>query len=174
MVASIILQAILTGLATAGFINLTTKTDKQGNTTIFNESGQPIFTIPQQTLSSEIPLLSVKATLKRVSGIVDTSKPSTPNIRLVNNIKNNRLYHISIIPDSTAKTDAVIEVEVNGSGLLNISVGALTDTDALSIPIPNEGLALNQNTFIDFYVHTPSASPVAITALTLTGVKPIV
>ena len=174
VLAPIILSAILTGLATAGFINLTTKTDTRGNTTIFNESGQPIFTIPQQTISSEIPLTSIKATFKRVSGITDTSKPANPNIRLVNNIKNNRLYHVSIVPDATMKTDGVLEIEVNGSGLLKVDVGSLTDTDALNIPIPNEGLSLNQNTTIDFFVHTPSGGAVALTALTLTGVKPIV
>ena len=166
----VILSAILTGLATAGFINLTTKKNKDGSTTIFNESGQPILTVPQVTFASELPLISVKATLKRVSGITATSK-SIANIKLVNNTRNNRLFHISVIPDATMKTEGTALVLVGGSSVLNIDEASLTDTDAISVPIPNEGLALNQNTTIEFFVWNRLGNPVALTALVLTGVK---
>lgn len=163
-----IITAILTGLATAGFINLTTTKNANGDTSILS-NGQNIITLPESIFSSEIPLLGVKATLERISTSA-TSRAGTPDVKLLIIAKNQRLFHISIVPDATFKTNGALDIELNGTKLIGIKTAHLTDTDALTIPIPNEGVILNQNTAIEFFSWV-SAGTGALTVLVLTGVK---
>jgi len=166
----VVIASILTGLATAGFINLSTKDQADGSTTIFNEKGEPIVNVPSVTLAQNIPYLSIKATFERLSSSA-VSKPNSPNLRIISGIPNNRLISVSLIPDSTFQTEGEAIIAVNGSDILTIKKASLTDVDVISIPIPDEALAIIQNTPIDINLWNTDGNTVSLSALVVTGVK---
>jgi hypothetical protein len=168
----VIISAILTGLATAGFINLSTKDEKDGSTTILSD-GTPIINLPQNTIAQDVPYGTIVATFERIVTNV-ASKPASPNVRIVNAIKNNRLLNVSLIPDATMKTEGEAIVAVSNSDMLTIKKSSLTNTDAISIPIPDSGLALTQSSSIDISAWNTDGNLVALTVLILTGVKQLV
>ena len=106
-----IITSLLTALATAGILLLSTKQNADGSTTIFS-GDKPIITLTPDQLVQEIPLNSIKCTLRRITTTA-TSKPANPQVRLVNLAHNNRLLHVSAIPDATMKTNGAVEIEVN-------------------------------------------------------------
>jgi len=169
-VVGVVIASILTGLATAGFINLSTKEQEDGSTTIFNEQGQPIVNVPQVTISQNIPYLSIKATYERLStSAID--RPASPNLRIISGIPNNRLITVSLVPDSTFQTEGEAVIAVNGSDILTIKKASLTDVDVIGIPIPDEALAIIQNTPIDVSLWNTDGNTIVLSALVVTGVK---
>ena len=166
----VVIASILTGLATAGFINLSTKEQEDGSTTIFNEQGQPIVNVPQVTISQNIPYLSIKATYERLSTSA-TDRPASPNLRIISGIPNNRLITVSLVPDATFQTQGEAVVAVNGSDILTLKKASLTDVDVIGIPIPDEALAIIQNTPIDVSLWNTDGNTVVLSALVVTGVK---
>jgi hypothetical protein len=167
-----IIQAILTGLATAGFIGLSAKDNTDGTTTIKDGSGADIITINPQSevFTVEKPLVSAKTTLNRIASTA-TSQQTNANIKTVNLINNNRIYHVSVIPDTNFKTLGNIVIRVANSDLLTVNTADLTDTDALSIPLPPEGIALNSGDNIEVFIWSSDGTSVTATVMILTGVK---
>jgi hypothetical protein len=171
MIITPLIQAILTGLATAGFIGLTTKAESNGDTSILDGQGNNIITLNPQSevFTSEKPLKSAKTQLNRISSTALVKGAS--NIKLVNLINGNRIYHASVIPDTSFKTLGNIIIRVGNSDLLTIDAGDLTDTDALSIPLPPEGLILNSGENIEVFIWSLDGTAVTCTVMVLTGVK---
>lgn len=166
-----LIQAVLTGLATAGFIGLTQTANADGSTSIKDNTGVPIITLNPQSevFTIEKPLKSAKTQLNRISS-TSLSKGAS-NIKLVNLINNNRIYHVSVIPDASFKTLGNIIIRVGNADLLTIDAGALTDTDALSIPLPPEGLILDSGDNIEVFIWSLDGTAVTCTVMVLTGVK---
>lgn len=165
---NLILQSILTGLATAGFINLTTKKEPDGSTSVLSGDTQ-IINLPEETVTELQPYDEVKAVFKRVSTSA-TSKPATGNVKLTNVSGTSRLLGFSIIPDANAQTGAVVEVLKGNSTVLDVAEGALTDTGVIDLPMPEGGLKFLQGESLETFVYSPSGSTVAVTMMIVTGV----
>lgn len=165
---NLILQSILTGLTTAGFINLTTKKEEDGSTSVLSGDTQ-IINLPEDVVSELKPYEEVKATLNRISTSA-TSKPASGNIKLTNVNGTSRILNFSIIPDSNAQTGAVIEVLKGNGTILSVAQGALTDTGVIDLPMPEGGLKFNQGESLETFVYSPTGSTVAVTMMIVTGV----
>jgi hypothetical protein len=171
MVLTPIITAIMTGLATAGFLNLSSKDNADGTTSILDGQGQNIVTVNPQTevFTNEIPLKSAKTQLNRVSSTALVK--GAANVKIVNLIQNNRIYHVSVIPDASFKTLGNLIIRVGNSDILTIDAADLTDTDALSIPLPPEGLSLDAGDNIEVFIWSLDGTAVVATVMILTGVK---
>ena len=172
MVISPLIQAILTGLATAGFIGLTQTANADGSTSITDGTGATIVTLNPQSevFTSEKPLFSARTQLNRIAS-TSTVQEGQANIKIVNIINKNRIYHVSVIPDANFKTLGNIVIRVGNSDLLTVSAGTLTDTDALSIPLPPEGLVLDSGDNIEVFIWSLDGTSVTATVMILTGIK---
>lgn len=160
-IAPYVLTAVLSALATAGFINLTSKPVDQGIQVLSN--GQPLMVIPLVGLSR------AHATVNRIV-TSNSSKQPNPDLKITNPYNGSYIFSIAFRPNIQAKTDAIIESYVDNDPLLNISSGSLTDVDVLNVPIPTDGIIFHANSSLDFYVYGIGNS-IAVTIFTLIGVK---
>jgi hypothetical protein len=162
-----ILVSLMSGLAGAGLTALLLKDEPDGSVSI-TSGGQPIVNIPSNLLqaSIEIPVQDISVTLKRITA---PATKGDPQLTITNQINGNKLQHLSFIPDATFKSTGQLEIDINGSTVLNTDVADLTDVDALTIPIPNEGIELDQGQGIKFNAWDSATG--SVTVLILTGVK---
>lgn len=162
-----VLTHVITALASAGIVGLILRKEKDGSATIL-QGEKPIVNVPSNLIQPtlELPIVDSKVFFRRISA--PTTK-GTPQINLINAINGNRLYHISFIPDATFKATGALEVSLNNSTFLDVQATQLTDTDALSIPIPPEGIEIKNGGGIN--VNAWDSGSGSITVLILTGVK---
>ena len=159
--------ALIGALAGVGLSNLIPKAQADGSTTIY-QGEKPIVNVPANLIqpSIELPIQDMSVTFKRITA--PTSK-GDPQIVLTNTVNGNRFLHLSIIPDATFKLLGQIEIEINNKTVMQTASADFTDTDALSLPIPTEGLELKVGAGIKFNAWDSGAG--SVTVMILTGVK---
>jgi hypothetical protein len=160
--------AMIGALAGVGLTNLIPKAQADGSTTIF-DGDKPIINIPSEGLikpTVEVPITDFNVTFKRITA---PATKGSAQINLINQVKDNKLLHVSFIPDATFKLLGQLELLINGKTSLNTDAGDLTDTDAMSIPIPNEGVFLEIGQGIKLTAW--DAGTGNVTVMILTGVK---
>ena len=148
---------MLSALASAGFTALVLSKLPDGGAQILS-GGKTIATIPANFNDGVIfitkPYQNMRCVVKRytIANTV-TTKPSTPTDTIKNPFNDARLLTMSIRPDPTnGKVHLASEINVNGSDLLYSNAFAdLTDIDSVNIPMPNEGLALQNSQNINLY-----------------------
>jgi hypothetical protein len=163
-----IVTGVLGALVAVGITNLIPKAQADGSTSLF-DGDKELINIPNQNIiqaSVEVPITDFHVVFKRISA--PTTKGSA-QINIINQVKDNRLLHISIIPNTAFKASGQLELLINGKTSLNTEIGDLSDTDAMSLPIPNEGVFLEVGQGIKFTAWDASAG--SITVMILTGVK---
>jgi hypothetical protein len=165
--ANPLIIGFISALAGIGLTNLIPKAEADGSTTIF-QGEKPIVNVPQNLLQAtvELPIRDLSVSFRRFA------MPATkgaPQINLQNNINGNRLLSFQIIPDATSKLTGQIELEINNKLIMETDAGDFTDTDALSLPIPEEGLELVQGGGVK--VTGWDSATGNITMIVVTGVK---
>lgn len=163
-----ILISVLTGLATAGFLNLTTKNEK-GQTQIFSEN-KPVISFPDSILSDDRPYSNLKNYFSRVL-TSSTVKPTSPNFKIQNVSNNILITSINLIFDANAKASGALEIVLDSKSLIEIPTTGLTDVDGLSLPIPKEGLSFASGSTIEVFFYNPTGLTSAFTFLLTVGNK---
>lgn len=99
-----------------------------------------------------LPLSKVRIFQKRLK-TTNTVKQSTPDLQIKNPFANNAiLLRLKIIPDSTSRTDANIEIYSDDDDLLySAYTGDLTDMLDVEVPLPIQGKILQNLKNVNVY-----------------------
>lgn len=131
---------------------------------VVNSNGQTVADIP---LSLK-PVRFFKSGLGRTSSILIAKPVGSPQIQFTNPYKDRKVtvVNISLVPDATFKLHGICEVDINGRSVLDpITAGSFTDITDFQVPIPEEGVVLDEGQTIDVYVWSDnSANTVNLTA----------
>src|SRR5574340_866398 len=129
-----------------------------------NSNGQTVADIP---LSLK-PVRFFKGGIGRTSSILVAKPVGSPQIQFKNpyNDKKVIITNISLVPDAGFKLHGICEVDVNQRSVLDpSSAGTFTDTTDFQVPIPEEGVVLDEGQTIDIYVWSDNiANTVNLTA----------
>ena len=89
-----------------------------------------------------------------------TVKPDEAQISITNNLKADvRITAITIIPDSSFKTNGLLKLTVDEVTVLEIdTAGNLTDLNNLPLSIPNEGWLIKRDEKIELYMWSSSGT----------------
>jgi len=146
---------------------VTAEVQKNGDTIIFDESGNKIARVQGEA----VPFNFMEWLPQRISAIVVTTRPAKAQFVFDNPLKQDvKLLNLSFVPDTNFKTKGVIIVLVNGTELVpETAVGTFTDPSDFAVPIPRGGLTLRRDEKVEIFIWSPDATAIALTAAPLFG-----
>ena len=165
VLAEAIVSTITTLLVSLGFDKVRAET--QGNTTNFFGSKDGKST---QLVSIKNPALkSPQYDLVNLTTSSTTKDENSPAYSVTNNASGSKkVFTIGVVPtDATTKTEAVLEIFLNGTRMFPITEPAqamLSGVTSLNIPIPPSfGLEIKENDKLEVFLWNPSGNAVSIT-----------
>ena len=101
------------------------------------------------------------------TGTTTLKKPNIPQFTIENNASGDkRIYTIGIVPDTTFKTQGIMEILLNEVRLFPISTpaqGMFKNISSLNIPIPaNYGLRIVESKKLEVFIWNPSAASATV------------
>lgn len=131
---------------------------------VINSNGQTVADIP---LSLK-PLRFFKGGIGRTSSVLTAKPVDAPQIKFTNPYKDKKVIvvNISLVPDAGFKLHGICQIDINQRAVLDPQpAGTFTDVTDFQVPIPEEGVLLDEGQTIDVYVWSDnSANTVNLTA----------
>jgi hypothetical protein len=165
VLAEAIVSTITTLLVSLGFEKV--RAESKGDTTNFFgvKDGQT-----KQLVQIRNPALkSPQYDLVNLTTSATSKDENAPAYSITNNASGSKkVFTIGVVPtDATTKTEAVLEIILNGTRMFPITEPAqamLSGVTSLNIPIPPSfGLEIKENDKLEVHLWNPSGNPVSIT-----------